>query len=89
MRRAASSRQPRPIINPTIWSTCPNVPVPQDGLPGMGPCGPEGLHMAVMHSGITLAPLAGELVAAGVLDQPLSNHQRDLIAPYAPQRFQS
>tara|TARA_R110002126_G_scaffold11810_2_gene52199 strand:+ start:1470 stop:2555 length:1086 start_codon:yes stop_codon:yes gene_type:complete len=64
-------------------------PVPQDGLPVMGPCGPAGLHMAVMHSGITLAPLAGELVAAGVLDQPLSNHQSDLIAPYAPQRFQS
>lgn len=63
-------------------------PVPQDGLPVLGPCGPQGLHMAVMHSGITLAPLAGELVAAGVLDQPLSNHQSDLIAPYAPQRFQ-
>lgn len=63
-------------------------PVPQDGLPVMGPCGPEGLHMAVMHSGITLAPLAGELVATGVLDQPLSNHQSDLIAPYTPQRFQ-
>jgi glycine/D-amino acid oxidase-like deaminating enzyme len=63
-------------------------PVPQDGLPVMGPCGPEGLHMGVMHSGITLAPLAGELVAAGVLDKPLSNHQSDLIAPYGPQRFQ-
>lgn len=63
-------------------------PVPQDGLPVMGPCGPQGLHTAVMHSGITLAPLAGELVAAGVLDQPLTNHQNDLIAPYAPQRFQ-
>ena len=63
-------------------------PVPLDGLPVMGHCGPEGLHMAVMHSGITLAPLAGELVATAVLDQPLSNHQSDLIAPYTPQRFQ-
>ncbi|ASM72116.1 MULTISPECIES: NAD(P)/FAD-dependent oxidoreductase [Roseobacteraceae] len=63
-------------------------PVPQDGLPVMGPCGPAGLHMAVMHSGITLAPLAGELVAAGVLDQPLTNHQNDLVGPYRPQRFQ-
>lgn len=62
-------------------------PVPQDGLPVMGHCGPAGLYAATMHSGATLAPLAAELVAAEVLETDLSNEQAALIAPYRPQRF--
>ncbi len=64
-------------------------PVPQDGLPVIGACGPDGLYTAVMHSGITLAPLAAELLAAEVVGQGLSNMQADLVAPYRPDRFQS
>ena len=64
-------------------------PVPQDGLPVVGACGPSGLFTSVMHSGITLAPLVAEILCAEVLDQPLSNAQADLIAPYRPDRFQS
>lgn len=39
-------------------------PVPGDGLPVIGPAGPagpEGLYLAVMHSGATLAAIVGEL----------------------------
>jgi D-hydroxyproline dehydrogenase subunit beta len=39
-------------------------PVPPDGLPVVGHVpGIEGLSVAVMHSGVTLAPLVGEVVA--------------------------
>ncbi|WP_420012206.1 NAD(P)/FAD-dependent oxidoreductase [Tateyamaria sp.] len=62
-------------------------PVPQDGRPVIGPCGPEGLFTAVMHSGVTLAAITAELLAPQVLDRPLSNAQADLIAPYGPSRF--
>lgn len=64
-------------------------PVPLDGLPVIGPCGPDGLFVAVMHSGITLAAITAELLGAEVLDHPLSNAQAALAAPYTPGRFQS
>ena len=60
-------------------------PVPQDGLPVIGAVGPKGLHVAVMHSGVTLAAIVGEVVAAEVLGQ---GGYDDLLAPYRPQRFQ-
>ena len=58
-------------------------PVPGDGRPVVGPCGPEGLSVAVMHSGVTLGALMGELVAQEVLQHSPS----DWLAPYRPQRF--
>ena len=64
-------------------------PVPQDGLPVIGACGPAGLHVAVMHSGITLAAITAELLAPQILDQPLSNAQAALVSPFDPGRFQS
>jgi glycine/D-amino acid oxidase-like deaminating enzyme len=43
-------------------------PVPADGLPVIGPVtSAPGLSLAVMHSGITLAPLVGQLLADEVL----------------------
>ncbi|HQU69205.1 MAG TPA: FAD-dependent oxidoreductase [Albidovulum sp.] len=57
-------------------------PVPGDGLPVMGEVA-EGLYLAVMHSGATLAALAGELAAREIIggsDEPL-------LAPYRPGRF--
>jgi glycine/D-amino acid oxidase-like deaminating enzyme len=56
-------------------------PVPRDGLPVIGEAGP-GLTLAVMHSGITLAPLVGELVAAEIGGAP-----QDILSPYRPARF--
>jgi glycine/D-amino acid oxidase-like deaminating enzyme len=39
-------------------------PVPRDGLPIVGPLpGVGGVYVAVMHSGVTLAPVVGRLVA--------------------------
>ncbi|WP_299653259.1 FAD-binding oxidoreductase [uncultured Tateyamaria sp.] len=64
-------------------------PVPEDGLPVMGAAGPTGCYAAVMHSGVTLAAIAGELMAAVICDTALTNEQAALMAPYAPDRFQS
>jgi glycine/D-amino acid oxidase-like deaminating enzyme len=61
-------------------------PMPADGLPVIGAAGPTGLHIAVMHSGVTLAAIAGEAVAAEVLGQGAEYHA--LLAPYRPSRFQ-
>jgi glycine/D-amino acid oxidase-like deaminating enzyme len=45
-------------------------PTPADGFPAIGRIGGlTGLSVAVMHSGVTMAPLAGELVAAAVADR--------------------
>lgn len=63
-------------------------PVPGDGLPVIGHVGPEGLYATVMHSGITLAAVTGEIVAAEIEEGPQSNRLGDLVAPYRPQRFQ-
>ena len=39
-------------------------PMPADGLPIIGPLpGVAGVHLAVMHAGLTLAPAVGRLVA--------------------------
>lgn len=57
-------------------------PVPGDGRPVIGPAGPEGLYLAVMHSGATLGALAGALAAGEVAGQ-----EAEILAPYRPARF--
>lgn len=61
-------------------------PVPGDGLPVMGAAGPEGLTLAVMHSGATLGALAGEVVAGEVMGE-VTGDGAALLAPYRPGRF--
>ena len=58
-------------------------PTPADGFPIIGrPRGTEGVYAAVMHSGVTLAPLAGLLGA-----QEINTGRRDpILAPYDPDR---
>jgi glycine/D-amino acid oxidase-like deaminating enzyme len=70
---------------PVRWAqvTLAERPVPGDGLPVMGAAGPEGLHIAVMHSGATLGALAGRLAAAEILGDAPS----PLLCGYRPQRF--
>ena len=59
-------------------------PVPVDGMPAVGvPSGSDGLYVAVMHSGITLAPLIGKLVAQEIIEGQTS----DLLADFRPTRF--
>lgn len=54
-------------------------PVPADGLPVLGQAAP-GLSLAVMHSGVTLAPLAAEALTAEINGQP----PHPLWWPYRP-----
>ncbi len=58
-------------------------PVPADGLPVVGPGPVEGLWIAVMHSGATLAPVVAELLAAEITGSPES----PLLAEFRPKRF--
>jgi glycine/D-amino acid oxidase-like deaminating enzyme len=59
-------------------------PVPRDDLPiiGYAPRSQQ-LYVAVMHSGVTLGPLVGELAAMELLE----GVEIDLLAPYRPARF--
>jgi len=58
-------------------------PTPADGLPAIGRMpGTEGLYVAVTHSGVTLAPLVGELAA-----NEIATGRRDPdLRPYDPGR---
>lgn len=59
-------------------------PMPIDGLPILGfvPAVPN-LYIAVMHSGVTLAPLVSELAALEIVD----GARVETLAPYRPERF--
>ena len=59
-------------------------PTPADGFPIVGrPQGVAGLYLAVMHSGITLAPAIGRFAA----DELLTGRRDPLLSPYGPERF--
>ncbi len=59
-------------------------PIPKDGFPAIGPLpGLDGLYLAVMHSGITLAPAVGRFAAMEILD----GAEIALLAPFRPARF--
>ena len=59
-------------------------PMPQDGFPVVGQVdGITGLYVAVMHSGVTLAPAIGRFVA----DELLTGQRDDLLVPYRPARL--
>lgn len=59
-------------------------PVPKDGYPAIGvPDGGDGLYIATMHSGMTLGPLTGRLVA----DEISGTDRSDLLSSYRPTRF--
>jgi glycine/D-amino acid oxidase-like deaminating enzyme len=59
-------------------------PMPVDGFPIVGrPAGREGLYVAVLHSGITLAPAIGKFAA----EELLKGRRHPLLAPYGPARF--
>jgi glycine/D-amino acid oxidase-like deaminating enzyme len=59
-------------------------PTPSDGHPIIGAVpGRDGVYVAVMHSGVTLAPGVAELVAGEVLD----GSQAQLLASFRPGRF--
>lgn len=59
-------------------------PTPKDGFPAIGRVGGlRGLYLAVMHSGVTLAPAVGAFTA----EELISGRRDPLLEPYAPDRF--
>ncbi|MEM7240046.1 MAG: FAD-binding oxidoreductase, partial [Pseudomonadota bacterium] len=59
-------------------------PIPADGLPILGPVpGEDALTVAVLHSGVTLAPVVGEMITKSVLRGHIPNE----MAPYGLGRF--
>lgn len=67
------------------FTTIGHRPTPADGFPAIGRLpGSMGLYVAVLHSGITLAPLVGELAAGEISG---GNPDPDL-APYDPGRLE-
>ena len=59
-------------------------PMPIDGFPVLGfvPSVPN-LYIALMHSGVTLAPLIGELATLEIVD----GARVEMLDPYRPERF--
>jgi glycine/D-amino acid oxidase-like deaminating enzyme len=59
-------------------------PMPRDERPMLGPVpGLGGFYVVVSHSGVTLGPLWGRIVAAELLDGAVDPR----LAPYRPARF--
>ncbi len=59
-------------------------PMPIDELPVIGGCAAApNLYIALMHSGVTLAPLVGELTTPEIVD----GARVDMLAPYRPERL--
>lgn len=55
---------------------------PRDGLPIVGRAADGRVHVVAAHSGVSLAPVLGRLVAGEVVGE-----ESELLAPYRPQRF--
>jgi len=59
-------------------------PMPTDEFPVMGAlAGLNGIHVAITHSGVTLAPIIGRLTA----EEVLHGTRASVFAPYRPERF--
>ena len=59
-------------------------PMPRDGFPVLGfPEPVPNLYIALMHSGVTLAPLVGELAAMEIVD----GTRVQILEAYRPERF--
>lgn len=71
---------PAPVFS---HATLAGRPTPADGLPAVGGLPVPGLHLALCHSGITLAPAIGAFLA----DEILTGARDALLAPYAPARI--
>lgn len=58
-------------------------PIPGDEFPVIGPAGPDGLWLATMHSGVTLAAIAAESLGAQIMGAATEGHA----APFHPARL--
>jgi glycine/D-amino acid oxidase-like deaminating enzyme len=61
-----------------------NRPIPADGFPSVGAVpGALGYYEAVTHSGITLGPVIGRLLASEIV----GGTRDELLADFRPERF--
>ncbi|MEM8686686.1 MAG: FAD-binding oxidoreductase [Pseudomonadota bacterium] len=61
-------------------------PYPEDGMSLVGPLpGSKGLHLIATHSGVSLAPIVGSLMAESIVEGQL--HER--LEPFSLERFQA
>ncbi|MEZ5930905.1 MAG: FAD-dependent oxidoreductase [Alphaproteobacteria bacterium] len=81
----ADARRQLPEVDLAIDETTVGLrPIPQDGMPVVGPVdGLDGLYVAVMHSGVTLAPIVGRMAAEEMLD----DIRFETLEPYRLSRF--
>ena len=81
---AAQQLAPNPVRNSPLThkNEVVSKPMPKDGFPILGYVVP-GLYSAVTHSGMTLCPLIGQLVAVEVIEQV----SLDILNDYRPTRF--
>jgi glycine/D-amino acid oxidase-like deaminating enzyme len=82
---ASAARHLRSLAGARVEAVRVGVrPMPGDRLPIVGPVpGVEGFYIAVSHSGVTLGPLWGRLVAAEVVGGVAAAR----LAPFRPSRF--
>ena len=57
-------------------------PKPVDGLPAIGPFGPDGLYVVSTHSGMTLAPVIAEMVTTEIAEGRVDPR----LGPFRPDR---
>lgn len=77
----------RDLLDHTDGCTVENVtvrerPKPVDGLPAIGPLGPDGLYVVSTHSGMTLAPVIAQMVSTELVDGTVEPR----LAPFRPDR---
>ncbi len=83
-RMNAVLRLPEPAR--LAFTTIGQRPIPGDDMPAIGHVpGTDGLYVATMHSGMTLAALVSELAAVEILGP--NDASQALLAPYRPARF--
>ena len=82
----ADARRHLPEVDFEIERTTVGLrPIPKDGMPVVGAISDVGgLYVAVMHSGVTLAPIVGRMAA----DELLDDVRFEALEPYRLSRFQ-
>lgn len=84
-RMLVEARRHLPDVDVRIDRTTIGLrPIPKDGMPVVGSIeNVAGLYVAVMHSGVTLAPIIGRMAAEELLD----GVRFEALEPYRPARF--
>jgi glycine/D-amino acid oxidase-like deaminating enzyme len=85
VRKGSSvAEPPRLLVDSPDYHVVAHRPIPPDGLPVVGRVDAiPDLYVAVMHSGITLAPAIGRFIA----EEVLTGRRDNLLLPYGPGRL--